>query len=113
MHLLFLQRHYQSQKIWCKVVKSWQTIIGYIKIKKIDDCKNIHSVNPLYLLIDHASGYIEEKGTNKYLVFDSTNENKELLKKYNNVWNGIRDKIKEISSGDEKNYAIMKKIHKS
>ena len=55
--------------------------IGYITIKKIDDCKNIHSVNPLYLLIDHASGYIEEKGVNKYLVFDSTDENKELLKK--------------------------------
>ena len=54
--------------------------IGYITIKKIDDCKNIHSVNPLYLLIDHASGYIEEKGVNKYLVFDSTDKNKELLK---------------------------------
>ena len=26
------------------------------------------------------SGYIEEKGVNKYLVFDSTDENKELLK---------------------------------
>ena len=34
--------------------------IGYITIKKIDDCKNIHSVNPLYLRIDHASGYIEK-----------------------------------------------------
>ena len=33
---------------------------------------------------------------NKYLVFDSTNENKELLKKYNDVFNGIKDKIKEI-----------------
>ena len=54
--------------------------IGYITIKKTDDCKNIYSVNPLYLLIDHASGYIEEKGVNKYLVFDSTDENKELLK---------------------------------
>ena len=42
---------------------------------------NIHSVNPLYLLIDHANGYIEEKGVNKYLVFDSTDKNKELLKK--------------------------------
>ena len=65
--------------------KSYKNIgiynIGYITIKKIDDCKNIHSVNPLYLLIDHASGYIEEKGVNKYLVFDSTDENKELLKK--------------------------------
>ena len=68
--------------------------IGYITKKKIDDCKNINSVNPLYLNIGHAIGYTEEKGVNKYLVFDSTDENKELLKKYNDVFNGIRDKIK-------------------
>ena len=36
----------------------------------------------MYLIIDHASGYIEEKEMNKYSVFDSTDENKELLKKY-------------------------------
>ena len=35
--------------------------IGYITIKKIDDCESIYSVNPLYLRVDHASGYIEEK----------------------------------------------------
>ena len=35
--------------------------IGYITIKKIDDCENIYSVNPLYLRIDHANGYVEEK----------------------------------------------------
>ena len=80
--------------------------IGYITIKKIDDCKNIYSVNPLYLRINHASGYIEEKGVNKYLIFDSTDENKELLKKYNDVFNGIRDKIKEINSDS----VIIKKI---
>ena len=55
--------------------------IRYITIKKIDDYENIYSVNSLYLIVDHASGYIEEKGVNKYLVFDSTDENKELLKK--------------------------------
>ena len=85
--------------------------IGYITIKKIDDYENIYSVNPLYLIIAHASGYIEEKGVNKYLVFDSTDENKELLKKYNDVFNGIRDKIKEISSGEcdyEKDYMKIK-----
>ena len=64
--------------------KSYKNIgiynIGYITIKKIDDCENIYSVNPLYLLINHANGYIEEKGVNKYLIFDSTDENKELLK---------------------------------
>ena len=77
--------------------------IGYITIKKIDDCENISSVNPLSLRITHANEYIEEKGVNKYLVFDSANENKELLKKYNDVFNGIKNKIKEVC-GDECNY---------
>ena len=54
--------------------------IGYITIKKIDDCENIYNVNPLQLIVNHANGYIEEKGVNKYLIFDSTDENKELLK---------------------------------
>ena len=95
--------------------KSYKNIgiynIGYITIKKIDDYENIYSVNPLYLIIAHASGYIEEKGVNKYLVFDSTDENKELLKKYNDVWNGIKNKIEEVSSGEcdyEKDYMKIK-----
>ena len=71
--------------------------------KKIDDCENIYSVNPLYLRITHANGYIEEINENKYLIFDSIDENKELLKKYNDVFNGIRNKIKKIS-GDECDY---------
>ena len=35
--------------------------IGYMTIEKISDCENIHDVNPLHLLVNHASGYIEEK----------------------------------------------------
>ena len=34
---------------------------GYITIKKIDDCENIYSVNPLYLLVNHANGILREK----------------------------------------------------
>ena len=34
----------------------------------------------MYLHITHASGYIEEINENKYLSFDSIDENKELLK---------------------------------
>ena len=68
---------------------------GYVT-KKITDCMNINSVNPLYLGITCVNGYIEEKDSNKYLVFDSTDENKELLKKYHDVFNGIKDKIKKI-----------------
>ena len=50
--------------------KSYKNIgicnIAYITINKIDDCENIYSVNPLYLLINHAKGYIEEKCVDKY-----------------------------------------------
>ena len=35
--------------------------IGYIVIKKFSDCENIHSVNPLYLIIHSATGYFKEK----------------------------------------------------
>ena len=34
---------------------------GYITIKKTHDHENIHSVNPLYLFVNQASGYIEKK----------------------------------------------------
>ena len=85
--------------------------IGYITIKKIDDCKNIYSVNPLYLRINHASGYIEEKEINRYLVFDSmelhsTDENKKLLKKFNDVLMELGIKSKKYAAIS----LIMKKI---
>ena len=70
--------------------------IGYVTVKKIGSGYDINSVNPLYLRINNGNGYIEEKDSNKYLVFDSTDENKELLKKYNDVFNGIMSKIREI-----------------
>ena len=49
--------------------------IGYVTIKKIGHGYDVNSVNPLYLRIDNASGYIEEKGSNKFLIFDSTDKN--------------------------------------
>ena len=97
--------------------KSYKNIgiysIGYITVKKNNDCKNIYSVNTLYLIIAHARGYIEQKDVNKYLIFDSTDENQELLKKYNDVWNAIKDKIKKVSSGncDYKKYYMKIKFN--
>ena len=65
----------------------------------------------MHLIIAHPSGYIEKIGVNKHLVFDSTDENEELLKKYNDVFHGVRDKIKKIK-GDgcdyEKGYMKIK-----
>ena len=37
------------------------------------------------------------------MIFDSTDKKKELLKKYSDVFNGIRDQIKKVS-GDECDY---------
>ena len=52
-----------------------------------------------------------KKGVNKYLIFDYTDENKDLLKKYNDIWNGIRDKIEKVSCGEcdyEEDYMKIK-----
>ena len=57
---------------------------GYIAIQKIDDYENIYSVNPLYLIINTADEYIEEKNGNKYLTFASTDKNKDVLKNTQN-----------------------------
>ena len=46
------KNHYQGINIY---------YIGYITMKKIDDYENINIVNPLYLIVSHASGYTEEK----------------------------------------------------
>ena len=65
----------------------------------------------MYLGITHVNVYIEDKGIDKYLAFDWTDENKEVLKKYNDVFHGIRDKIKEINSNEcdyEKDYMKIK-----
>ena len=93
--LKIAKKHYKGINIY---------YIGYITIKKIDEYETISSVNPLYLRIIHASGYNEEKSGNKYLIFDSVDENKEVLKKYANVWDGIKNKIKAINGGKENDY---------
>ena len=68
--------------------------IGYITIKKFDkfsDHENIHSVNPLYLIIHSATGYFKEKNGEKYLVPD-------LIDEYEEVFSGIKSKIETINS---------------
>ena len=57
------------------------------------------------MIINDASGYIEEKNGNKYLIFDdSLNENKALPKKYADIWDGIKNNIKTINGGKENDY---------
>ena len=56
---------------------------------------NIHSVNPLYLIIDEVDGYIKEKNGNKYLVLASTDKNKKVLTKYTELCDKIKNPIKK------------------
>ena len=76
--------------------------IGYITIKKIGNCKNIHSVNPLYLMIPSVTGYLTEKNGEKYLILDA-------IERYEEVFSGIKSEIETINSEAEmyyeKNYA--------
>ena len=73
--------------------------IGYVAIKTNGDFYDVNSINPLYLRIDNANGYIKEDWTDKYLIFDPTDKNKELLKRYDDVFNGLIHKIKKIGDG--------------
>ena len=76
----------------------------------------------MYLGITHASGYIEcnsvecnsieEKNRNKYLVLDDIDENKEVLKKYEEVWEGIEKKLKLLMVAKKLNMGkILKKLN--
>ena len=57
------------------------------------------------MLLNHARGYIEEKNGNKSLIFDdSVNENKALLRKYADVWDGIKNEVKAINGDKESDY---------
>ena len=82
------------------------TTLGILRLKKLMIIEIlIVWILCIYVLI------IEEKDANKYLIFDSTDENKELLKKYNDFFDGIRGNIKEVCSDEfdyEKGYMKIK-----
>ena len=85
--------------------------IGYVTVKKIANCNNINSVNPLYLMINEMIGHFEEKNESKYLVLGDVDEKKELSKKYEEVWESIKKDIETINGGERVEYGKdLKKI---
>ena len=46
----------------------------------------------------------EEKNGNKYLVLDDVDENKEVSKKYEKVWEGVKKEIEAINDGKKSEY---------
>ena len=75
--------------------------------KKIDDYANINSVNsvrPLYLIIGKVCRYFEENNGNKYSVFTSTNNKKNLLAKFTNLFYEIKHLNETINEGKKGEY---------
>ena len=73
-------------------------------LKKVANCNNINGVNPLYLMINEMIGHFEEKYENKYLVLDDLDEKKEVSKKYEEVWKGVKKEIETINGGEKIEY---------
>ena len=78
--------------------------IGYVTVKKIGEYNNINSINPLYLMMNEMIGHFEEKNENNYLVLDDIDENKEVLKKYEGLWEGIKKEIETINGAKKIEY---------
>ena len=51
-------------------------------------------------MIGEVIGHIKENSGNEYLVFDSSDENKEVLKNYKELPDGIKNKIEDINDGE-------------
>ena len=50
------------------------------------------------------TGHFEEKSGNKYFVLDDVDENKEVSKKYEEVWEGINREIETLNGGEKVKY---------
>ena len=67
----------------------------------------INSVNPLYLILNKVNGYFQEIDENKHLTLVPTNEGKDKILKYEELWSKIRDLIRSINKKSMK--TTMKK----
>ena len=55
-------------------------------------------------MIDKMIGHFEDTNGNKYLVLDDIDENKEVSKKYKEVWEGVKREIETINGGKKIEY---------
>ena len=94
--------------------KSYKNIlIYYIRYVMIKDLKyiKINSVSPLYLIINKVNGNFEEINGKKNLTLVPTNESKEKIKKYEELWNKIKGLIRlitKISNNYDEKYMKIK-----
>ena len=55
--------------------------------------KSLDNANSLYLIFNNVDVYIEENNENKYLIFASTDKNKEVFENYTELWDELKIKL--------------------
>ena len=65
---------------------------------KNSDYVEINSVNPFYLIINEVDGCIKEINGSKYLTLVSTDKNKEVLTKYTELWDEIKNSAEKMNN---------------
>ena len=86
-------------------------LIYYIAYVTIKDSKyvKINSVNPLYLMFNKMNGYFEEINGNNYLTLFATNDSKDRIKNYEELWIKITDLITLVTKkADDYNEKFIK-----
>ena len=82
--------------------KSYKNILiyytGYVTIKEY---VKVYSVNPFYLIFRYVNGYFEEINGNKYLTLVPTNESKENIKRYEELWIKFRNLIRSVTKNSD------------
>ena len=65
-------------------------------------------------MINEMIGHFEEKNENTYLVLHDVDKNKEVSKKYEEIWESIKKDIETINDGKKVNMGkIFKKLGSS
>ena len=86
--------------------KSYRIILiyytGYVTFKVLKYVK-INGLNPFYHIFSKVTGYFEEINKNTYYTLVPTNESKEIIKTFEELWSEIRDIISSIKNSDDHN----------
>ena len=72
--------------------------IGYVAIKEY---LKHYSVNSLYLTFRNVNEYFEEINKRKFLTLVPTNERKEKIEKYEEMWIKTRDLIRSVTKNSD------------
>ena len=81
-------------------------LIYYTRCVTIKDLKSvkINSGSPLYLIYSKVNGYFEEINKSKHLTLVPTNESKEKIKTYEELWSEIKELIRESVTKSSDHY---------